>query len=545
MALSFRTKLFLPLVLSWLCLLAVVAANSLHERALRMDERKTQIANAGDMGISILKEYAAMAAAGKLTGTQAREQALARIKALRYGDTGYLLVLDAKQMLMHPLKPDLVGRGVADIRDVEGRQMCLDALEAVKATGKGFTYLMWNKPGAAEPERKLTYDVRFQPWDWTIMTGLYIGDVEAAFRRSLLQSALVLALAGLLLSVFVVAIVRNIERSLGGTPEQAAALARRIAQGDLATPVETRAGDTASLMASMKTMRDALAGIVGRVRAGTATIAGASHEIAAGNADLSARTEDRAAALEETAASMEELTSAVRQTADNADQADALARAASAAAGRGGAVVARVVDTMASIDASSKRIVDIIGVIDGIAFQTNILALNAAVEAARAGEQGRGFAVVASEVRNLSQRSTAAAREIKSLIDDSVARVGEGTTLVRQAGTAMHEIVDGVDRVSSVIGGITLAVREQNAGIEQINRAIGQMDQVTQQDAALVEQVAAASGAMREQATELGQAAGVFRLAEAGAGRLARPSPERDAGRRGMPVPVRPVLRQR
>jgi methyl-accepting chemotaxis protein len=218
MTLSFRTKLFLPLVLSWLCLLAIVAANSVHERALRMDERKTQIVNAGDMGISILKEYAAMVAAGKLTDAQAREQALARIKALRYGDTGYLLVIDSKQMLMHPLKADLVGRSVADIRDVEGRQMCLDALQAVKASGKGFTYLMWNKPGATAPERKITYDVNFQPWDWTIMTGLYIGDVDAAFHRSLLQSALVLALAGLILSACVVAIVRNIERSLPRWP---------------------------------------------------------------------------------------------------------------------------------------------------------------------------------------------------------------------------------------------------------------------------------------------------------------------------------------
>ncbi|WP_083684863.1 methyl-accepting chemotaxis protein [Massilia putida] len=542
MTLSFRIKLFLPLVLSWVCLLAVVAANSLHERTLRMDERKTQIANAGDMGISILKEYAAMAAAGKLTDAQARAQALADIKALRYGDTGYLLVIDSKQMLMHPLKPDLVGRSVADIRDVEGRQMCLDALNVVKDAGKGFTYLMWNKPGATEPERKVTYDVHFQPWDWTIMTGLYISDVESAFRRSLLQSMLVLALAGLILSACVVAIVRNIERSLGGTPEQAAALAHRIAQGDLATPIETRPGDTASLMASMKIMRDALVGIVGRVRAGTAMIAGASSEIAAGNADLSARTEDRAASLEETAASMEELTSAVRQTADNADEADALARSASDAAQRGGAVVAQVVDTMASIDASSKRIADIIGVIDGIAFQTNILALNAAVEAARAGEQGRGFAVVAGEVRNLSQRSTAAAREIKALIDDAVDKVDIGTKLVNHAGTSMHEIVDLVGRASSIIGDITLAVREQNVGIEQINRAIGQMDQVTQQDAALVEQVAAASESMRHQAAELRQAVSVFLLAEQDTSRSVRLPPDRATTISNTSSRVQPVL---
>jgi methyl-accepting chemotaxis protein len=267
-------------------------------------------------------------------------------------------------------------------------------------------------------------------------------------------------------------------------------------------------------MASMKTMRDALVDIVGRVRAGTATIAGASSQIAAGNADLSARTEERAASLEETASSMEELTSAVRQSADNAGHADALARSASTVADRGGAVVAEVVATMASIDASSKRIVDIIGVIDGIAFQTNILALNAAVEAARAGEQGRGFAVVASEVRNLSQRSTAAAREIKLLIDDSVDKVDVGTKLVNEAGATMREIVDSVGRVSTMIGEITLAVREQNIGIEQINRAIGQMDQVTQQDAALVEQVAAASASLRGQASELTQAVSVFRLEE-------------------------------
>jgi methyl-accepting chemotaxis protein len=295
---------------------------------------------------------------------------------------------------------------------------------------------------------------------------------------------------------------------------RAAAIARQVAAGDLTAEIPPGYRDeTGQLIASLKEMNDSLAGIVGRVRMGADAIATASGQIASGNLDLSSRTEQQAGALEETAAAMEQLTSTVRQNAGNAQQASQLALSASAEAVQGGGAVGRVIDTMRAIDGSSRKIVDIIGVIDGIAFQTNILALNAAVEAARAGEQGRGFAVVASEVRSLAQRSAAAAREIKQLINASVDNVDIGGKLVQQAGGTMEEVVASVKRVSDIVGAIDAAGREQSAGIEEVNQAIAQMDQVTQQNAALVEQAAAAAASLQEQAARLAGTVSVFRLA--------------------------------
>ncbi len=308
-------------------------------------------------------------------------------------------------------------------------------------------------------------------------------------------------------------ISRGLLRQLGGQPDYAMGVAGNIAAGNLAVEIDTAAGDQTSLLYAMKGMRDSLVSIVSQVRAGTVTITTASTEIAAGNLDLSARTETQASTLEQTASSMEELTGTVRQNADNARQANLLAVSASEVAVKGGAVVAQVVDTMASINDSSRKIVDIIGVIDGIAFQTNILALNAAVEAARAGEQGRGFAVVAAEVRNLAQRSAAAAQEIKTLIGNSVERVDAGARLVNEAGSTMEEIVTSVKRVTDIMAEISHASQEQTAGIEQVNRAIGQMDEVTQQNSALVEEATAASAALNEEAAALAQVVGVFKLA--------------------------------
>lgn len=489
-----------------------MTVNVVRDRSLRLDERMAQLHNAGDMALSIAKEYATLAANGKLAEADAKAQALDRIKNLRYGQNGYFTVLSEKTVLMHPFKPELVGTDPAAFKDPTGTLVYVDAIKEVKGNGTGYSKFLWPKPGEQTPLPKLSYNNGYQPWDWIFMTGLYIDDLNAAFYKDLVVSGSILAVIILALSAIVLVIVRGIERSIGGEPAHAAELAHRIASGDLETEIGIRAGDQTSLLFAMKTMRDGLVNIVSQVRAGTETISTASSEIAAGNQDLSSRTEQQASSLEETAAAIEELTSTVAQSADNARQANQMAISASEIADEGGRVVSEVVNTMSAINQSSKRIVDIISVIDGIAFQTNILALNAAVEAARAGEQGRGFAVVATEVRSLAQRSAAAAKEIKTLIDDSVTKVDAGASLVAKAGSTMSEIVGSVQRVTDIMGEILAAAQEQTTGINEINTAVMQMDQVTQQNAALVEQAAAASESMQHQAAQLAQVVGIFKV---------------------------------
>jgi methyl-accepting chemotaxis protein len=355
------------------------------------------------------------------------------------------------------------------------------------------------------------------------------------------QTNWILLVNGLVTALLAGAIAVWLARNVTLPLRRAIGVARQVAQGDLTAEVVVGSHDeTGELMAALREMSGNLAVIVSDVRSGTDMIATASAQIASGNLDLSSRTEQQASSLEETASSMEELTGTVQQNSESARQASGLAVSASEVAGKGGAVVARVVDTMGSINASSKKIVDIIGVIDGIAFQTNILALNAAVEAARAGEQGRGFAVVASEVRNLAQRSAAAAKEIKQLIDDSVDQVEIGTKLVDEAGATMHEIVDSVRRVSDIVSAIANASDEQRSGIEQVNAAIVQMDQVTQQNASLVEQSAAAAESLQEQAAALAGSVSVFKT------RGVHTAPRQAAVAPARPAPVRsaaPVAR--
>ncbi len=334
----------------------------------------------------------------------------------------------------------------------------------------------------------------------------------AAYARARLLMLLISAIGVVTAILAAIWITRQILRKLGGEPDYAVQIAGQIAEGDLAVVIDTHAGDNDSLLAAMRVMRDKLAAIVSEVRRGSETITTASTEIARGNLDLSGRTEQQAGALEETASSMEQLNSTVKQNAENAHQANDLALAASDVAVQGGSIVSQVVETMQSINASSQKVADIVSVIDGIAFQTNILALNAAVEAARAGEQGRGFAVVASEVRSLAQRSASAAKEIKVLIGDSVGKVENGSKLVEQAGSTMTEIVTSIRRVTDVMTEITHANREQSSGIEQVNEAIIQIDDMTQQNAALVEQAAAAARQLQEQAAGLQQLVSVFRI---------------------------------
>ncbi|AUZ20324.1 methyl-accepting chemotaxis protein [Achromobacter xylosoxidans] len=331
--------------------------------------------------------------------------------------------------------------------------------------------------------------------------------IDNAGMLNLILSAMAVVLGGLF--------AWRVSKSITAPLAQAVSVAETVARGDLGQPIHAVTRDeTGRLLRALHDMQDKLAGAVRTIRAGSETISSAAGQIAAGNTDLSSRTEEQAASLEETAASMEELASTVKQNADNARQANQLAASASEVAQRGGAVVSAVVSTMGDISASSRKISEIVSVIDGIAFQTNILALNAAVEAARAGEQGKGFAVVAGEVRSLAQRSAQAAREVKTLIEASVSKVAEGAGQAENAGTTMQEVVASVKRVTDIMGEIAAASQEQASGIEQVNRAVSQMDEVTQQNAALVEEAAAAAGSMQDQAHALVRAVGVFRLRE-------------------------------
>ncbi|CUK06787.1 Serine chemoreceptor protein [Achromobacter sp. 2789STDY5608615] len=331
--------------------------------------------------------------------------------------------------------------------------------------------------------------------------------IDNAGMLNLILSAMAVVLGGLF--------AWRVSKSITAPLAQAVSVAETVARGDLGQPIHAVTRDeTGRLLHALRDMQDKLAGAVRTIRAGSETISSAAGQIAVGNTDLSSRTEEQAASLEETAASMEELASTVKQNADNARQANQLAASASEVAQRGGAVVSAVVSTMGDISASSRKISEIVSVIDGIAFQTNILALNAAVEAARAGEQGKGFAVVAGEVRSLAQRSAQAAREVKTLIEASVSKVAEGANHAENAGTTMQEVVASVKRVTDIMGEIAAASQEQASGIEQVNRAVSQMDEVTQQNAALVEEAAAAAGSMQDQAHALVRAVGVFRLSE-------------------------------
>ncbi len=365
-----------------------------------------------------------------------------------------------------------------------------------------------------------------QAWQDAIDKNIALQDKHAAQKyaesKAEYAAACTALIGGTLLSavlaiVLTMLVVRSIVSELGGEPADVAALAQAVAASDLTTSVQVKDGDTTSVVAGMASMQASLSSIVNSVRGNAESVATASAHIAQGNADLSSRTEEQASALQQTAASMEQLSSTVKKNADNARQANQLALGASEVAVKGGEVVSQVVGTMKGINDSSKRIVDIIAVIDGIAFQTNILALNAAVEAARAGEQGRGFAVVASEVRSLAQRSAAAAKEIKGLITESVDRVGEGTALVDQAGATMTEIVTSIRRVTDIMAEISAASMEQATGVAQVGEAVTQMDEATQQNSALVEESAAAAESLKAQAQSLVAAVAVFKLSQGAA----------------------------
>ncbi|MFC5510285.1 Cache 3/Cache 2 fusion domain-containing protein [Massilia jejuensis] len=446
-----------------------------------------------------------------------------RILSIKVGDTGYFYVLNAAagknygELLVHPKRE---GDNLLDSRSADGHAFVKEILE--KKTGM-ITY-DWQNPGDSGAREKVVAYAHFKDWNWVIAGGTYREEItqEASRQRN---RFIVFGLVAL--TVFAAVLYAFVRATVTRPLAAARDAALRIAEGDLTVTIERRHADEIGLLTeAMNGISSKLSAVVGKVRIGAEQIANASNEISTGNLDLCTRTEQQASSLATTSSSMGELTETVRQNAEHARQANTLAVSASTIAQKGGSMVAQVVDTMESINQSSRKIADITGVIDGIAFQTNILALNAAVEAARAGEQGRGFAVVANEVRNLAQRSAAAAKEIKTLIAASSSEVDAGRELVSKAGATMNEVLASVGRVTSIMADITAASAEQSSGIEQVNRAIGEMDDTTQHNAALVEEASAAAQALHDQADELARAVRLFRLDDSTA---ALPAPVRHA----------------
>ena len=430
-----------------------------------------------------------------------------KIRSIKVGSTGYFYALDANpgpeagKLMIHPASE---GKNISKAKDADGNIF----VYAMLANQSGVARYPWINPGEPAPRMKVVAYTRFKNWNWVVAGGAYVEEITSeatALRNIFVGVAILLVL--LTSGVFYMLITRLLSRPL----DQATQAARALAQGDLTVRVEHgRRDEIGAVLDAINGISTGLSSVIHDVRDGAGLITDAAQEIADGNNDLSSRTEAQASSLEETAASLEELTATVRQNAGNANQANLLAEAASSLAVRGGVVVSKVVDTMGSINASSRKIVDIISVIDGIAFQTNILALNAAVEAARAGEQGRGFAVVASEVRSLAQRSATAAKEIKALIDESVGLITVGTGHVDAAGVSMGDIVESVRKVAGIMQEISVASKEQSAGIEQVNHSMVEMDQMTQQNALLVSEATLAAASMTEQAAKLAAAASVF-----------------------------------
>jgi methyl-accepting chemotaxis protein len=515
-SLSFQRKIMLLVAAAMLAVL-VVAGLAIANRARQIEgARRAELATAVQSAHSIVAAYQALAAAGKMPEAQARQTAAEALRGARYGAAGkdyfYIWTTDGTGV-MHPIKPEWSGQPMlGKIQDGHGGdiiKMLMDAM-AASPDGKAYIDTYFPRPGETTPVPKLQYVIKVPGWNWMVGSGLYVDDLRGEIRQAVIEAGVVMLLVLAVLGAIGLTITRSVLAQVGGDPIEAAQAMHQVSQGNLA--LQLPAAPAGSVMHALAEMVQTLQRTVSAVRQSTEGIGHAAAEIAAGNTDLSNRTEQAASSLEETASSMEQLTGTVRQSADAARMANQLASSAAEVAQRGGEVVGQVVHTMDEINHASRKIADIIGVIDGIAFQTNILALNAAVEAARAGEQGRGFAVVAGEVRSLAQRSAEAAREIKGLIGTSVDKVEAGARLVGDAGQTMNEIVASVRRVTDVVGEITAAAAEQSQGISEVNTAVTQLDQMTQQNAALVEQSAAAAESLRDQAGRLAGVVTNFRL---------------------------------
>ena len=475
-----------------------------------MEARKTATRQHVEIAYGLLEWAHEQEKAGKLSTAQAQELAKEAIARLRYDKQEYFWINDMHpRVVMHPYKPELNGQDVSDAKDPNGLALFKAFADMARSRGEGFVHYQWPKPGFDKPVDKVSFVKGFAPWGWVVGSGIYVDDLRADVQRTVTFSVSIVLAAVLVAGYLFLSFYRVMD---GGLKETRRHL-RAMTDGDLTTsPSPWGRDEAAQLMLELRNMQSSMREMVALVRQSSDQIVHSSNEVAKGAMDLSSRTEQAAASLEESAASMEQISATVKVTYANTDEASREASHNAESATQGGQVMGEVVSTMDRIRGSSARIAEIIGTIDGIAFQTNILALNAAVEAARAGEQGRGFAVVAGEVRMLAQRSAEAAREIKSLIGTSVEQVEQGTGVVQRAGQTIQGIVDSARRVNELLGEISVGAREQAQGVGQVGQALQELDRMTQQNAALVEQTAAAAGAMRDQATQLAGQVSRFRL---------------------------------
>ncbi|MBL8363233.1 MAG: cache domain-containing protein [Rubrivivax sp.] len=508
--LRFATKALIVSLAFVVPLVGLIAQGLWAEGERAMQARKDQVRQQVEVAHGLLVWAHGLEAAGTIDRTQAQNLARKAISGLRYDTREYFWINDMQpRVVMHPIKPELDGKDVGDMKDPNGLRLFKAFVETVQRDGQGFVSYQWPKPGSEQPVDKVSYVMGFKPWGWVIGSGLYTGDLQQLLLQRIIVSSTVVAAALLAAAYLFLSFYRVMEGGLKETRRHLQAMTN----GDLtSSPTPWGRDEAAQLMLDLRAMQTSLRQMVRRVSHASDEIVNSSGEIASGALDLSARTEQAAGNLEESAASMEEIASTVRNSAEHTREASRMARHNAETAAEGGRVMGEVMATMDGIRTSSARIGEIIGTIDAIAFQTNILALNAAVEAARAGEQGRGFAVVAGEVRSLAQRSAAAAREIKTLIGSSVDQVESGAEIVRRAGSTIETIVASARRVDELLGEVATAADEQNQGVAQVGRAVQDLDRMTQQNAALVEQTAAASAALKDQAHALAAEVERFKL---------------------------------